>query len=93
LIWKPARRFHPLDFNGAQPNAYGVERATATACEASDLIGDTRRGGSCNFEQIKFIPHCNGTHTECVGHITDERILIYNRCKMHSFPRARIGCA
>jgi kynurenine formamidase len=67
----------PLDFNSTQPNAYGAERATATACEAGSLIGDTRRGGSCNFEQVKFIPHCNGTHTECVGHITDQRISVY----------------
>ena len=67
----------PLDFDGAQPNAYGVERASSKACEAGSLIGDTRRGGSCNFEQIKFIPHCNGTHTECVGHITTERISVH----------------
>ncbi len=66
----------PLDFNDAQPNAYGVEKATSKPCEAGSLIGDTRRGGSCNFEEYKFIPHCNGTHTECVGHITDERIAV-----------------
>ena len=65
-----------LDFGGAQPNAFGVERATATACETADFVGDTRRGGSCNFEQIKFIPHCNGTHTESIGHITDRRISV-----------------
>ena len=41
----------PLDFNGAQPNAYGVEPASSIACEYGQLIGDTRRGGSCNFEQ------------------------------------------
>lgn len=66
----------PLHFNGPQPNAYGVEAAASVACEYGDLIGDTRRGGSCNFERYTFIPHCNGTHTECVGHITDERISI-----------------
>ncbi len=66
----------PLEFNGAQPNAYGVERAASTACEAGEIIGDTRRGGSCNFEQIKMIPHCSGTHTECAGHITHERISV-----------------
>ncbi len=71
----------PLDFNGAQPNAFGVERATATACETGAFIGDTRRGGSCNFEQVKFVPHCNGTHTECVGHITDERISVHDCLK------------
>ncbi|MGI8468327.1 MAG: cyclase family protein [Pyrinomonadaceae bacterium] len=66
----------PLNFNGVQPNAYGVEKATSKSCEAGEFIGDTRRGGSCNFEQIKFIPHCNGTHTECAGHITRERISV-----------------
>ncbi len=77
----------PLNFDGTQPNAYDVEKATATACESGDLIGDTRRGGSCNFEQVKFIPHCNGTHTECVGHITRERIFGPN-CLVCSFPGA-----
>lgn len=66
----------PLNFNGPQPNAYGAEPARSQACESGDLFGDTRRGGSCNFEQYTLIPHCNGTHTECVGHITHERIAV-----------------
>jgi arylformamidase len=66
----------PLRFDGPQPNAYGVGPASAKACEYGELVGDTRRGGSCNFELITFIPHCNGTHTECVGHITHERISV-----------------
>ena len=73
---KPLDISIPLHFNGRQPNAYGVEKATSKPCGAGDLVGDTRRGGSCNFEQIKLIPHCNGTHTECVGHITHERISV-----------------
>ncbi len=71
----------PLDFNGAQPNAFDVERATSKPYEAGSLIGDTRRGGNCNFEQITFIPHCNGTHTEAVGHITHERISVHECLK------------
>jgi kynurenine formamidase len=71
----------PLDFGGAQPNAYGVEKAKSVPCEAGELVGDTRRGGSCNFEQVTFIPHCNGTHTECVGHITNKRISIHDALK------------
>lgn len=66
----------PLRFNGLQPNAYGVEPASAKAGEYGSLFGDTRRGGSCNFEQVSLIPHCNGTHTECVGHITNQRISV-----------------
>jgi len=70
-----------LDFNGPQPNAFGVEPATSQACEYGDLIGDTRRGGSCNFESVTLIPHCNGTHTECVGHLTNERVSILDCLK------------
>ncbi|MBS1797667.1 MAG: cyclase family protein [Acidobacteria bacterium] len=66
----------PLEFNGPQPNAYGVERATSEPCAAGALVGDTRRGGSCNFERYELIPHCSGTHTEGVGHLTHERISI-----------------
>src|SRR5207244_1945999 len=81
----------PLRFNGAQPNAYGVERATSTACEAGAIVGDTRRGGSCNFEQIKLIPHCNGTHTESVGHITRERISVQDCLKAAFIPATLVS--
>lgn len=66
----------PLNFDGPQPNAYGVEMASSKPVEAGGLVGDTRLGGSCNFERYTFISHCNGTHTECVGHITNDRISV-----------------
>lgn len=79
----------PMRFDGPQPNAYGVEPASSTACEYGDLIGDTRCGGSCNFERITLIPHCNGTHTECVGHITNERISV-RECLTDAFLIAQL---
>jgi arylformamidase len=66
----------PLLFNGNQPNTYNVPIASSKAYEDGTFIGDTRRGGACNFEEYKLIAHCNGTHTECVGHITNERYSI-----------------
>jgi hypothetical protein len=30
---------------------------------------------------VKLIPHCNGTHTECVGHITHRRISVHDSLK------------
>ena len=71
----------PLRFDGPQPNAYGVEPASAEPVRAGELIGDTRRGGSCNFERFTLVPHCNGTHTECVGHLTHERISVRDSLK------------
>jgi kynurenine formamidase len=81
----------PLRFNGPQPNAYGVERAVSKPVEAGGLVGDTRQGGSVNFEQYTFIPHCNGTHTECVGHITNERISVRDCLKDVFIPAALVS--
>jgi arylformamidase len=81
----------PLDFHGEQPNAFGVPKASAEAVRAGKLIGDTRLGGSCNFERVAFIPHCNSTHTECVGHIADERISIHTIISQSLFPATLIS--
>lgn len=67
----------PLHFNGAQPNSYHVPIASSKAYQDGNFVGDTRRGGSCNFEEYRLIPHCNGTHTECVGHLALERISLH----------------
>lgn len=88
---KPINIAVPLDFHGLQPNAYDVEKALSKPCEAGTIVGDTRRGGSCNFEQITFIPHCNGTHTECVGHITYERIAVHDCLTDALFPAVLIS--
>lgn len=66
----------PLIFNGEQPNTYGVPKAISYPYRDQQFIGDTREGGTCNFETYTLTPHCNGTHTECIGHITNERISI-----------------
>ncbi len=66
----------PLNFAGEQPNHFGAPPACAEPLRAGEFIGDTRQGGSCNVAVCHLIPHCNGTHTECIGHITRERISV-----------------
>jgi kynurenine formamidase len=66
----------PLDFHGDQPSHFGAPPASATALKSGGFTGDTRAGGSCNCETLTITPHCNGTHTECVGHVTGERISV-----------------
>lgn len=66
----------PLQFGGEQPNAFYLPRAEAHVAEGRDFVGDTRRGGSCNCETITLNPHGNGTHTECVGHLSTNRIAV-----------------
>lgn len=57
----------------AQPNHFGAPRARATVLASGSFHGDTRRGGSCNAVTLHLTPHCNGTHTEGVGHLTRAR--------------------
>lgn len=81
----------PMYFNGPQPNTYDVPIATSAAVVAGKFIGDTRRGGSCNFETYTLIPHCNGTHTECIGHLSNERISIHKTLRDAMFPATLVS--
>ncbi len=38
--------------------------------EVAGFSGCVATGAGCNVEQISFIPHCHGTHTEGSGHIS-----------------------
>ena len=81
----------PIKFNGEQPNTYGVDKARTKPYQDGHFIGDTRKGGPCNFETYSFTPHCNGTHTECIGHITDERIDILSSLNEEMIPSTLIS--
>lgn len=71
----------PLDFGGPQPSCFDAPRAESRAFRAGAFVGDTRAGGSCNCEILTLAPHCNGTHTECVGHVTEERVAVSERVR------------
>lgn len=67
----------PLDVHGPQPAHFGAPAARAEPLAGGGFIGDTRQGGSCNCETITLVPHCNGTHTEGPGHLTEERLSVH----------------
>jgi len=66
----------PLRFDGPQPNFFGVPAASAEPVKSGDWQGDVRKGGSCNVFRYNFVPHCNGTHTECIGHMVEDRVSV-----------------
>lgn len=66
----------PLRFEGAQPSFFGAPPASSATVSSGDWVGDTRKGGSCNVREYRFVAHCNGTHTECVGHMVDEPVRV-----------------
>jgi len=80
----------PLKFNGDQPNSYDVDRATSIAYRDGEFVGSVKEGGSCNFEQYTFIPHCNGTHTEGVGHLSMDLIAVDDVLKELLIPASLI---
>ncbi|MFL5752243.1 MAG: cyclase family protein [Bacteroidia bacterium] len=69
----------PLHSGADCVSAWYVEPMKIEAVRMGDWIGDVNQGGSVNFRNITFNPHGNGTHTECVGHISKENYTI-NQC-------------
>jgi kynurenine formamidase len=68
----------PLDHVHPQPNAFFAPLYHAAPHRAGEWTGDTREGAAVNFYNIQLNPHGNGTHTECVGHISQERYSIHD---------------
>lgn len=66
----------PVDFDVRGLSAFGAPPAAVQTVENAWFVGDTRRGGSCNVKEYRFIPHCHGTHTECAGHIVDQNLSV-----------------
>lgn len=62
----------PLDFTGSQPRFFDARRAASIPLKNQDFVGATPDGGSCNVSEIYLTPHCNGTHTESVGHVVHQ---------------------
>lgn len=60
-----------LDFAGVQPTFFGAPRAASEPLVVGDFTGDITRGASCNCRSVTLVPHCHGTHTESVAHLTD----------------------
>ena len=63
----------PVDFDGPQPRHFGAPRARTQPFAVPGFSGSVAAGASCNCNVVTLIPHCQGTHTECVGHLTRER--------------------
>ncbi|MEQ1579650.1 MAG: cyclase family protein [Steroidobacteraceae bacterium] len=66
-----------LAFDGAQPSFYGAQPATAVPLHSGSFVGDVLKGGSCRCSTYTLTPHCNGTHTESVGHVVHEPVSIH----------------
>lgn len=63
------------------PLAWYIERMKIEPVRHGDFIGSVAKGAPVNFMNVYFNPHGNGTHTECVAHISDIPISINQQFK------------
>lgn len=70
---------------GKSVNAFHIDHARFEPVRAGSFVGSVAEGGSANCENLFINAHGNGTHTECVGHISKERIKLNDCLKQFMF--------
>ncbi len=69
-------RPHPISIrlrDGSEnPVAWYADYPSITPVRMEGFVGSVAQGGSVNTNDITFNPHGNGTHTECIGHLTEQ---------------------
>lgn len=66
-------------------NAWYIEPPKIEPHSEGGFVGKVSEGSSTNFNDIWFNPHAHGTHTECVGHITEDFHSINQNLKQFFF--------
>ena len=84
-LFKPIDISMPLSTEKNATSAWYVEPMKLEPVIMGNWVGDVNQGASVNFRNVKFNPHGNGTHTECVGHISKEFFTINQNLKRFMF--------
>src|SRR5690606_36877361 len=69
---KPLDISIPLRASESNVNAWYLEAPRIEAVKDGEWVASVAEGADINFNNIWFNPHAHGTHTECVGHITEK---------------------
>jgi arylformamidase len=67
----------PLMHDAPGPKCFYAPAFRVEPVIHGDFIGSVEAGSPVNFKNIFINPHGNGTHTECVGHISKEKYTIH----------------
>lgn len=81
----------PLIPDASTPNAYYAPPFRIEPVRMGTFIGDTREGGAVNYVNVFLNPHGNGTHTECYGHIAQERVSLHHCLRQFHFSACLIS--
>ncbi|PTM09981.1 MAG: metal-dependent hydrolase [Bacteroidetes bacterium] len=75
----------PLIASKKNVNAWYIDEPSFEPVVLDGWIASVAEGASINFNNINFNPHAHGTHTECVGHITEKVHSINKNLKLFFF--------
>ncbi len=67
-------------------NCFWAPPLSISPVRAGEFVGDMQEGGLLNFKNVQLNPHGNGTHTECVGHISPDGYTLNQCLKQFVFP-------
>jgi arylformamidase len=70
---------------GDNPGAFFIDAAQFEPIRVGGFVGSVAEGGSANCEVLRFCAHGNTTHTECIGHITQSRVVLSDVLKQFWF--------
>jgi arylformamidase len=82
---KPLDISIPLKASKQNVNAWYLNEPIIEPVKVKNWIASVKEGASINFNNIEFNPHAHGTHTECVGHITEKGYSINKHLKQFFF--------
>lgn len=82
---KPLDISLPLMASKENPLAWHLEQPEIYPVKVDHWVGKVSEGASVNFNNIVFNPHAHGTHTECVGHISEAFHSINETLKCYFF--------
>jgi len=84
-LTKPIDISIPLSDSKRNVNAWYIGKPKIKPAKVDGALISLAEGAVVNFNNIKFNPHAHGTHTECVGHITNEFYSINKHLKTFFF--------
>lgn len=77
----------PIDISISlgQARCFYAPQVVMTPYQNGDFIGSVKKGAPVNFYNVKLNPHGNGTHTECLGHITKKQESVNQKLQTYHF--------
>lgn len=82
---KPLDISLPLKDGATGPKCFYAPDFSIEPFKSGNFIGSVAAGAPVNFYNVSFNPHGNGTHTECIGHISKKIVSINKSLTQYHF--------